>query len=241
MKLPKSRAPGPPSPPLPSSPSKRIPGAINPQMNTIPMGEAEKSHSPKSHHITTQDDVKDTIESVGPPTYGMRSDPEAPLRPSLPESCRMDSHEDLIIYDPKPTRRKPKHRHRIKHAWEGLLIYLKSRTRKLWKRPKRYAYSDGEDNPFVKTIQVAFLNADSNKEKHRYAIALFDTGNPKNLISPAFAAIFGLQFEARDGEVIVESFGGGQYISIAKIHGRFACRGNTSGSPLFFHPKFMDA
>ena len=101
-------------------------------------------------------------------------------------------------------------------------------------------YNDeNEDDPFVRTIQVIFKD-ERGEEILRHARAKFDTGNPENLISPAFVAQFGtLVPDAHNERVILDLPGGSKYVSIARLAGRWTCK--LSDSRFRFDPKFMDA
>jgi hypothetical protein len=117
---------------------------------------------------------------------------------------------------------------------------IRTRYHKLWgrRRGKWVSYDDGDD-PFVKTILVAFKDERGN-EILRHARAKFDTGNPKNLVSPDFVKQFGsLVLDESGKRVILDLPGGGRYISIARLAGRWTCR--ISDSQFRFDPKFMDA
>ncbi|KAF2186250.1 hypothetical protein K469DRAFT_148412 [Zopfia rhizophila CBS 207.26] len=181
-----------------------------------------------------QQDLDDKIEVVrtitNHPTNKATQD-------SIPKTCRVNS-SNLITYDPRPpSKRKAKRKHRWKDVWKGVYLYVKSRYCNLRKKEP----SDGDDDDdWVRTISVAFVV--DGEEILRHGRAKFDTGNPKNLISPAFAAKFGFVFESGDGDAVLELPGNGRYISIAKVVGRWTGRQNASRDRrFFFDPRFMDA
>ena len=109
------------------------------------------------------------------------------------------------------------------------------------KQNSTFNNNDDDDDDWVKTISVIFED-NSGNEVLRHAKAKFDTGNPKNLISPAFAARFGLIFDPRNAKVILDLPGNGQFASIGKVAARWCIQINASHDRRFrFDPRFMDA
>lgn len=136
-------------------------------------------------------------------------------------------------------KRRNKYKQKWEEFWTSPRSYFMSRHNKLEREAKHNSSCDDDD--WVKTVSIIFEDR-SGKEILRHAKAKFDTGNPKNLISPAFAAKFGLSFESRNGEVILELPGDGQFVSNGRITGRWCSMINTSHDRhLYFDPKFMDA
>jgi hypothetical protein len=126
-------------------------------------------------------------------------------------------------------------------VWKRVLAYVNGECRRLWGRSIRSRGAENQNDEWVLTVSVIFQDA-NGQEILRHARAKVDTGNPKNLISPAFTAQFGFAFDAANERVILELPGGGLYVSTAKLAGRWSCKVNSSrNSPFKFDPKFMDA
>jgi len=175
-----------------------------------------------------QQQLDDVIEHIPPP-------PNHFIRRISP-SCRTDSNINPAR-DPKPkagSRRKRTHGSLWRRAFEA----IKSKYRKLRGRSRRRPTSHG-DSPFDRTIQVIFKDEQGN-EILRHARARFDTGNPENLISPAFVSQFGSLIPIeRNERVILDLPGGAKYTSAGRLAGRWTCKLNDP--PFHFDAKFMDA
>ncbi|KAF2475308.1 uncharacterized protein BDR25DRAFT_340116 [Lindgomyces ingoldianus] len=92
---------------------------------------------------------------------------------------------------------------------------------------------DREGEGIVRNILVAY-ETDEKREALRYAIALFDTGCPDNLISRRVAAMLGFQCETQDTrDIDLVSVTGERYLSLGVLKGRWAFSNNISevGNP----------
>lgn len=137
----------------------------------------------------------------------------------------------------------PNRRIKQRQKWQQPLkrtrSYIVSLRNMLARHSKRDSTFDDDD--WVKTISIIFPD-NSGNEVLRYAKAKFDTGNPKNLISPTFAASFGIILEHHNPKVILDLPGNGQFVSIGKITGRWCSKTNATHDRYFrFDPRFMDA
>lgn len=75
---------------------------------------------------------------------------------------------------------------------------------------------------FERTIKVAFLV--NGAETLRYAKAIFDTGNPKNLVSRAFVEQqFNYVIPPQRERHILDHPGNGKYVSIGDVEFRWTC------------------
>ncbi|KAF2799789.1 hypothetical protein K505DRAFT_413437 [Melanomma pulvis-pyrius CBS 109.77] len=76
----------------------------------------------------------------------------------------------------------------------------------------------------------------------RTAIALIDTGCPKNLMRQSLAAKFGVTFSSAGGNnLILETIGNGSFESVGEVVGRWASKKDPRKSRLGFDPKYYDA
>lgn len=90
----------------------------------------------------------------------------------------------------------------------------------------------------VGTIELCFLVDD--REVKRYAKAIYDTGNPINLISPSFIQnTFGLEISSTKPEIILETPGGGVLYSTGTVQGRWCPASNRGPDGVFADDKFV--
>jgi hypothetical protein len=208
-----------------SSPALHPLDAINIEPANVYSVQPESHSSSTSHHLGT---VPAPETSLLYPTY----------RP-VSKLWSVES-DKAATQDPQlgPNRRS-KQRQKWQQPLQRTRSYIASLCNTLARHSKRDSSFDDDD--WVKTISIIFQDT-SGKEVLRYAKAKFDTGNPKNLISPTFAARFGLIFEPHNAKVILDLPGNGQFVSIGKIAGRWCSKINAAHDRYFrFDPKFMDA
>jgi hypothetical protein len=199
------------------------------------------SHSVALPHHELQHERHHDSGAIDKPPYDTR-DGSPPHRPPIPKGCRVNSSNG-VTYDPAAISQRSQQKHAWDTFWKRVYTYLREKCHNL--KPKRRLKSGREpgvhNEDYVRTIAVVFEDT-NGKEFLRYAQAKLDTGNPKNLISPAFVAKFpGLKLELHNGEVILETPGNGRFTSIARIAGRWSCDTNDHLHDSFqFDPKFMD-
>jgi hypothetical protein len=99
---------------------------------------------------------------------------------------------------------------------------------------------EDEENPFIKTIQIAITRPDGGEELV-HARAILDTQCPYNLMSRDIANLAKLKFDQERKTPELRGLGGGEFISAGTAHGRFRFVGlhhTLQGDPLKYEPKF---
>lgn len=215
----------PPPPPA----AKTLPAAANTVVAQVQQNTSDQ--------IATHSNAEDPSPSVGR-TDNTNESPQTATSNSIQKDTNADTEPNLLPPPPPPRRKR---KGRLGGFCFRMFMRMKSTFHRIRKKSKPTWGLDNNDHDWVRIIALIFEDADGN-EIMRYGKAKFDTGNPKNLVSPDFAARFGLVFEPGQERIILELPGGTEYTSMAKLRGRWSCKVHNSRDLRFqFDPKFMDA
>lgn len=91
---------------------------------------------------------------------------------------------------------------------------------------------------FLRRIDIEVVQ--NGVATRRAAMALLDTGCPKNLMSGKLASNLGIKIRCRPGIPLFEGVGGGEFRTVGQVTGRWSCKDQPGKSRLGFDPKYYD-
>ncbi|KAF2655456.1 hypothetical protein K491DRAFT_428844 [Lophiostoma macrostomum CBS 122681] len=115
-----------------------------------------------------------------------------------------------------------------------LRLLLKRFSKRLLLRILQLHHGSTDDS-FLRSVVVEVVY--NGSPVRRTALALFDTGSPTTLMSRTLAESLGLTFSSENGRVLLNGLGGGQFVSVGKIHGRWTCSKNSPTSRFSSEPR----